>query len=110
MTFFAVFFAISGFCSLVYQVAWLRIAMADFGVTATMISIVLSVFMAGLSFGSWSGGLAANCARLRTPGAQLRLYGMLEGGIGLSGLLSAPLLGYGQLLLAKSSGTEWGSG
>lgn len=110
MNLFFLFFILSGFCSLVYQVAWLRIAMADFGVTSTMIAIVLSVFMAGLSFGSWSGGLAANCTRLSTPGAQLRLYGMLEGGIGLSGLLSAPLLGYGQQLLAKSTVAEWGSG
>jgi spermidine synthase len=110
MYLFAIFFALSGFCSLVYQVAWLRIAMADFGVTSTMIAIVLSVFMAGLSFGSWSGGQVAARFSFKRPGPQLRLYGVMEGVIGLSGLVSAPLLGYGQILLAKSTGTEWGSG
>jgi len=111
MHLFFLFFTLSGFCSLVYQVAWLRIAMADFGVTATMISIVLSVFMAGLAVGSWSGGQAVRRISVGNPGSQLqlRLYGVLEGVIGLAGLVSAPLLGYGQSLLAKSSGTEWGS-
>jgi spermidine synthase len=110
MHIFFLFFILSGFCSLVYQVVWLRIAMADFGVTSTMIAIVLSVFMAGLSFGSWGGGRIATRGCFERPGSHLRLYGVLEGIIGLSGVLSAPLLGYGQTLLARSSGTEWGSG
>lgn len=109
MHLFFLFFTLSGFCSLVYQVAWLRIAMADFGVTATMISIVLSVFMAGLAVGSWSGGQVASRISFKNPGAQMYLYGVLEGVIGLSGLVSAPLLGFGQTLLVKSTGTEWGS-
>ena len=46
---FFFFFLISGFCSLVYEVVWLRLAMARFGVTTPMVSIVLSVFMAGWS-------------------------------------------------------------
>ena len=50
------FFFISGFCSLVYEVVWLRLSMAKFGVTTPMVSIVLSVFMAGLGLGSWAGG------------------------------------------------------
>jgi spermidine synthase len=109
MHLFFLFFILSGFCSLVYQVAWLRIAMADFGVTSTTIAVVLSVFMAGLSFGSWGGGRLA--VRTDSPaGSQLRLYGVLEGVIGLSALVSVPLLGYGQSLLAKSAGMEWGSG
>lgn len=46
------FFLVSGFCGLVYEIVWLRLAMAKFGVTTPMISIVLSVFMAGLALGS----------------------------------------------------------
>src|SRR5579871_1118837 len=53
---FFAFFFLSGFCGLVYQVVWLRMAMADFGVTTPLISIVLSVFMAGLALGSWGAG------------------------------------------------------
>ena len=48
MAWFFIFFFVSGFCSLVYQVVWLRLAMAAFGVTTPFVSIVLSVFMAGL--------------------------------------------------------------
>src|SRR4029434_10808860 len=56
MAWFFAFFFVSGFCSLVYQVIWLRLAMAAFGVTTPFVSIVLSVFMAGLALGSWGVG------------------------------------------------------
>ena len=50
------FFFLSGYCSLVYEVVWLRLAMARFGVTTPLVSIVLSLFMAGLALGSWLAG------------------------------------------------------
>src|SRR6266481_1230069 len=50
------FFLISGFCSLVYEVVWLRLGMAQFGVTTLMVSIILSSFMAGLGLGCWGAG------------------------------------------------------
>ena len=43
-----IFFFLSGFCSILYEVIWLRLSMAQFGVTSAMVSIVLSIFMAGL--------------------------------------------------------------
>ena len=57
--FFFFFFAASGFASLVYEVVWLRVAMAQFGVTSALTSIVLSVFMAGLALGSLCSGRLA---------------------------------------------------
>ena len=39
----------SGFAGLVYEVVWLRLAMAAFGVTTPLVSIVLAVFMAVLA-------------------------------------------------------------
>ena len=45
MAWYFSFFVVSGFCSLVYEVVWLRLAMAAFGVTTPFVSIVLSVFM-----------------------------------------------------------------
>ena len=36
------FLFISGFCSLLYELIWLRLAMADLGVTTAMVSTVLS--------------------------------------------------------------------
>ena len=56
MNWFFIFFFISGFCSVLYELVWLRLAMAQFGVTTAMVSIVLSVFMAGLGLGSWASG------------------------------------------------------
>ncbi|KAB2962516.1 MAG: hypothetical protein F9K18_09695, partial [Thermoanaerobaculia bacterium] len=59
--FFPIFF-LSGACALVYQVAWLRLAMARHGVTAPLVAIVLSVFMAGIAAGSLLAGRAAMTA------------------------------------------------
>jgi predicted membrane-bound spermidine synthase len=110
MPVFFLFFIVSGFCSLVYQVAWLRIAMADFGVTTVTISMVLSVFMAGLSFGSWGGGRLAISACKMEGRSHLRLYGALEVMIAFSGIVPPFLLDYGRSLLLTRAGTEWGSG
>jgi spermidine synthase len=49
-------FFISGFCSLLYQVVWTRMAFATFGIITPVLSVVLSAFMLGLSVGAWAGG------------------------------------------------------
>src|SRR5271157_3274375 len=41
MGWFFFFFFISGFCSILYEIVWLRLAMAQFGVTSALVSIVL---------------------------------------------------------------------
>src|SRR5580658_10759214 len=51
-----VLFFLSGFCGLVYQMVWVRLAFASFGIIAPVLSVVISVFMLGLSVGSWAGG------------------------------------------------------
>jgi spermidine synthase len=81
------FFFLSGFCSLVYELIWLRLAMAQFGVTTPMISIVLSSFMGGLGIGSWAGGrlIRKFASRLSVPA--LRLYGVTELLIGCSAVV-----------------------
>ena len=99
MTVFFLFFFLSGFCSLVYQVVWLRVAMAGFGVTTPLVSIVLSWFMAGLALGSWAGGRIVRRLKGRGPAPFIRLYGGVEAVIGVSGLLVAPLLRSGHLML-----------
>jgi spermidine synthase/MFS family permease len=106
-----VFFAASGFASLVYEVVWLRMAMAQFGVTSALTSIVLSVFMAGLALGSWGAGQLAR--RLRwdeDPRRVLRAYGVLELLIGLSAFVVPALLRGGHALLAAQAETvSWRS-
>src|ERR1051325_10560759 len=78
-----VFFFISGFSSLVYQVIWTRLAFASFGIITPVLSVVISVFMLGLSLGSWLGGrFAANLSK--KPGLSgATFYGVAEFVIGL---------------------------
>ncbi len=111
MRLFFLFFLLSGFCGLVYQVVWLRIAMASFGVTTPLVSIVLSVFMAGLAAGSWAAGRLARRLEHLGPGGFLRLYAGTELLIGVSGIAVAPLLGLGRAALGSSEGeAAWASG
>src|SRR6266853_5868395 len=56
MRWFYAFFFLSGFCGILYELVWLRLAMARFGVTTALVSVVLSMFMAGLGVGSWAAG------------------------------------------------------
>jgi len=77
---------ISGFCSLAYQVVWLREFRLIFGGAAPAASAVLAVFMGGLGLGGLHLGKRVEQARY--PG---RLYAWIEGGITVATLLS-PLL------------------
>jgi spermidine synthase len=104
------FFLLSGFCSLVYEVVWLRLAMAKFGVTTPMVSIVLSVFMAGLGLGSWGGGAFARRFERSGAGTALRLYGSAELLIGVSGLLVPQLINFGHDIVSNTGrGLAWDS-
>jgi spermidine synthase len=78
MFWYFLFFFISGFCGILYELIWLRLAMAQFGVTTAQVSIVLSMFMAGLGAGSLGAGflLRRNAARIAFP--PLRLYALTE--------------------------------
>ena len=103
MSWYFYFFFISGFCSVLYELVWLRLAMAQFGVTTAMVSIVLSVFMAGLGLGSWASGwwLRKYEDGLRFPA--LRLYGIVELLIGVSGIIVPYEIGWGRSLLGSLS-------
>src|SRR6516225_600444 len=91
MTWFFVFFFLSGFCSILYELIWMRLAMAQFGVTTATTSIVLSCFMAGLGLGSWAAGRIA-----RTT---LHLYAIAEVLIGCSAVAVPLMLSFGRILL-----------
>jgi predicted membrane-bound spermidine synthase len=104
------FFFISGFCSLVYEVVWLRLSMADFGVTTAMVSIVLATFMAGLGLGSWCAGFLVCRLRRGVAASALRLYALAELLVGISALLVPHLLRWGHTLLLKMGrGVAWQS-
>src|SRR6058998_2916103 len=81
-----VVFFLSGATGLVYEVIWVRLTGLIFGNTSQAISTVLGAFMAGLALGSWKLGKKAD--HTNNP---LRMYGLLEIGIGLSAAL-VPLI------------------
>jgi predicted membrane-bound spermidine synthase len=81
------FFFVSGFCSILYELIWLRLAMAQFGVTTAMVSIVLSSFMAGLGAGSWAAGLFLRRYARRLTSPPLYVYALVELLIGCSAVV-----------------------
>src|SRR5712691_10469248 len=99
MVWFFWFFFVSGFCSVLCELIWLRLSMAEFGVTTALTSIVLSVFMAGLGVGSWFAGTLLRRHGDRITVAPLRLYALLEFLIGLSALVVPVELVWGHGLL-----------
>src|SRR5438034_7795110 len=74
-------FFLSGGAGLVYEVLWAQHLHLLFGSTTESVAAVLATFMAGLGLGgSLLGGVAD-----RTP-SPMRLYGLLEHGVGLYAL------------------------
>ncbi len=99
MLWFFLFFLVSGFCSVLYEVVWLRLAMAQFGVTSALVSIVLSVFMAGLGLGSWVGGRLMRRYENAAALSALQIYAVTEFLIGTSALLAPQELLWGRAVL-----------
>ena len=79
-------FLLSGAAALVYEVVWMRMLTQIFGSAAYAVATVLAGFMAGLACGSFYFGRLVD-----RGGNYLRLYGLLEVGIGIYGLL-VPLI------------------
>jgi predicted membrane-bound spermidine synthase len=99
MQYLFVFFLVSGFCSVLYELVWLRLSMAQFGVTTAMVSIVLSTFMAGLGLGSWGSGYLIRKFENRLAIPALRVYACTELLIGISAILAPYELSWGRVLL-----------
>ena len=104
MIWFSLFFFLSGLCSVVYELVWLRLAMAKFGVTTALISIVLSAFMAGLGAGSWFAGTWIRRYGQRLKLSPIRLYGIIELLIGASALVVPMEFVWGSRLLENIAG------
>ncbi|MFN0136162.1 MAG: fused MFS/spermidine synthase [Phycisphaerae bacterium] len=79
-------FAISGFCSMVYQIAWTRALVMCFGSTTYSFTCILAAFILGLAIGSLV--VARFLDRAARPA---RIAGWLQLAIGLSAVCIAPL-------------------
>lgn len=75
-------FAISGFTGLVYEIVWVRPLQLIFGSTIYAFSTILTTFFIGFSLGAF---IIRNYAdRIENP---LKIFGLLQLGIGLYGLI-----------------------
>jgi predicted membrane-bound spermidine synthase len=110
MPWFYAFFFVSGFCSILYELVWLRLSMAQFGVTTVLTATFLSVFMAGIGLGSW---IAGRWLRREASGLTVRpivLYAASELLIGVSAFLVPYELRFGhEILLRLGRDAAWTS-
>lgn len=75
-------FTASGIAGLIYEVVWSRQLTLIFGATTLAVSTVLTTFMFGLGLGSFLAGRAID-----RGGHPLRMYAVLEAGIGAYAIL-----------------------
>ncbi len=101
---------LSGWTSLTYELLWIKRLTLLFGGTLYAISAVLCAFMTGLALGAWC--LSAYLNRSSGSLNRVRLYGILEGLIGIYGLTFLVLLKgmewiYPTVISASSSNEVW---
>jgi len=99
-------FFLSGFCSLVYQMVWTRLAFASFGIITPVLSVVISVFMLGLSIGAWAGGRVIPWLVRRTGLSAIFFYGGAELIIGLGAFAVPGLFAQGEQVLLAAGQTD----
>jgi spermidine synthase len=96
------FFFLSGFCGLLYQVVWLRLAFASFGIITPVISVVISVFMLGLALGSVAGGRFIGPLTRKSGVSAIYFYALAELLIGIGAFVVPRFFDVGESLLGMS--------
>src|SRR5882672_1570601 len=102
---FALFF-VSGFSGLVYQVVWTRIAFAHFGIILPVLSVVISVFMLGLSVGAWAAGRVLPFLRRKAQLSAALFYAATELLIGTGAFAVPKLFQTGEHLLLAAGQSD----
>jgi spermidine synthase len=69
-------FFLSGLTGLIYEILWTRMIVKVIGTAPFAVSIVLTVFMAGLGLGSYIASRTID--RIESPLKLVRIYGLLE--------------------------------
>ena len=92
----------SGACALIYESLWMRSFGLIFGNTTHAVSAILAIFMGGLAAGSYLA------TRIHFKNV-IRAYALVEAGIGLTALVTIPLLyflpeWYGTIIRAQGLG------
>jgi predicted membrane-bound spermidine synthase len=99
-------FFVSGFCGLLYQVVWTRLAFASFGITMPVLSVVISVFMLGLALGSWAAGRFVGGWVNKAGLSAIQLYAVAEAIIGVSAFAVPSLFKLGERLLSQTGAMD----
>lgn len=94
-------FFFSGFCGLLYQIVWVRLAYATYGVNTPVLSVVISIFMAGLAVGSWLAGITVSRIVGRFKLSAIFLYALAEFLIGVGAFVVPRLFTFGGNALLK---------
>lgn len=99
-------FFLSGFCGLLYQVVWLRMSFASFGVVTPVLSVVIAVFMLGLFAGSWLAGRLVARLTARSRLSAIWFYAGAELLIGVGALVVPYLFRFGERVLLPVGQTD----
>jgi spermidine synthase len=81
------FFFLSGFPALLYQIVWERALFTLYGVNIESVTMVVTAFMVGLGLGSLLGGIVSRYQRW----SLLAIFGIVELLVGLYGIISLNL-------------------
>lgn len=84
-----VLFFVSGFAAILYQLVWQRMLFAMVGINVEAVTLIVTVFIAGLGFGSLLGGVASRLP----PKSLVATFALVELGIGIFGMASPALFG-----------------
>ena len=79
-------FAASGCSALIYEIVWFQLLQLAIGSTAVSLGVLLATYMGGLCLGSLA------LPRLKTTLHPLKVYAVLEAGIGILGLVALGLI------------------
>jgi len=77
-------------------------AFAAFGIVTPVLSVVISVFMLGLSIGSWTGGKLISAVVEKSKLSAIVFYAMAEALIGVGAFIVPKLFLLGETLLLRS--------
>lgn len=98
------FFFISGFPALLYQIVWQRALFTLYGVNIESVTMVVTAFMLGLGLGSVLGGMVSK----RNAWPLLGIFGGVELLIGLYGIVSLRVFHWAADFTAGSSPLKTG--
>jgi len=97
-----IFFFMSGFAALVYQLVWQRALFTIFGTNIESVTTVVAAFMLGLGLGSLAGGRLSRASGVRL----LVVFAAVEFATGAFGLLSLGLFDAAARLTLDLSGAS----